>query len=1255
MPVFDIPTDRLVDLPDAELRELLARLCEAERERQGGHRNEVRWGGSQTAADGGLDVVVEPVGSFVPAGPLARRDAGIQVKAADLAAAAIKDEMRYGGSLRPAISALAAKSGSYLIASAGANCSETMLRRRVDSMRAAVADDPNGADLDLIFLDRKAISRWVSAHASVAVWLRKRLTLPILAGWQPFGRWSATPEGEPDDLICEAGLVFRIGRDDPIRELPNALDAIRDLVRDGTGSVRIAGLSGIGKSRIVQALFEPIGDLAALPTSHAIYTDLGHSPDPAPMGMLEALVDRGSPAILVVDNCPPETHQALARKLAERPGPVRLITVEYDVRADRPEETDVVRIEAEGSDIVEVLLRRRRPDLSSGDARRLAELAQGNARLGFALAQAAPQTGTLSAFEDSALFDRLFWQREERNEELARAAEVLSLVYSFEVDGEEEPDELTFLGSLTELSRGAMHRHAATLLDRGLAQARSRWRAVLPHALANRLAAQALKSIPWRSIADGFAANLRLRRSFARRLSYLHDSDEARRIVTRWMEAGGPLHGPTPDMHVLEAVCHLVPDEALRVIDGMIAALQAAPGDFHHLDTLTRMISRIAHSEAMFPRACERMVTLTIAVAEQRTSNADDALSSLFGLYLSGTLAQTDTRIRVARQYLLANNPNHHARGIIMLRSALRTGYWSSSTLSYDDARPDAFGWEPHRQDVVEWFTKWLDLAAEIALDGPLAIRDSARKALADEIGDIWRCIPALRSRIDEVARQLQAAAPWAGGRHALNQMLHYIQRRGEQFPCADTKNVRRLIDHMEPLDLEARVRAEMVMGWDFDLENEDEDVNAAEARRAQRLELLGRELAASHDSLRAVGRDLLEAEGGSFYPLGAGLAQGAADPVEVWVVLRDLHLIDPSKTRQTSVLSGFIQQLDISNSAVADEIRIECRGSPALRREYGIFLARGVLPKQELEHVIEIAGEPETSAWQLSDVSWREERELSDEERVRLLRTILAKSGGPEQVVDALRMLRHVEGNTRDRWPEELRDVGLEAIIGIINAEHFNSTKDARMARAISACLRGDDGSGASRIMEAIVDRAERRYGSTYDVERTLSALAERAPEVFLGRVFLDEAGEPSVRFRDGRRPGPLSHVPTEALIEWCRQKPDRWTQVSTHISPFSRGIDDEGETGQISPLAFAFLEAAPRPEEVIEAYLQHLAPMSWSGSRAAIMERRLAVIESLQDHPAPEVGHTISRLAPDIRARIDRIRRAEQEEDRERDQRFE
>ena len=1253
MPVFDIPAERLVDLRDEDLRELLARLCEAERERQGGHRNEVRWGGSQTAADGGLDVVVEPVGPFVVAGPLARRDAGIQVKAADLAAAAITDEMRYGGSLRPAISALAAKGGSYLIASAGANCSEVMLQRRVDAMHAAVADDPNGADLNLIFLDRKAISRWVSAHPSVAAWLRRRLELPILAGWQPFGRWSSTPEGESDDLICEEGLVFHIGHREPIQNLPDALDAMRSLVRDGTGAVRVAGLSGIGKSRIVQALFEPVGNVAALPASHAIYTDLGHSPDPAPVEMLDALIARDAPAILVVDNCPPGTHQALARKLAERPGPVRLITVEYDVRADRPEETDVIRVEAKGSDIVEALLLRRQRDLSPGDARRLAELAQGNARLAFSLAQAAPQTGTLATFEDAELFRRLFWQREEQNEELERAAEVLSLVYSFDIDGEEEPDELAFLSSLAGLSRLAMHRHAATLLDRGLAQARSRWRAVLPHALANRLAAQALRSLPWRGIADGFADKLRLRRSLARRLSYLHDSEEARRIVLRWMEAGGPLHGPAPDMHVLEAVCHLVPDEALQVVDGMIAALQAAPRDFHHLHSLTRMIARMAHSEAMFSRACESLVALAIAVDEQQASNADATLSSLFSLYLSGTLAQTEMRIQVARQHLLANDPNHNARGISMLRSALRTGSWSSSILSCDDARPGAFGWEPHGHEVVDWFASWLDLTAEIALHGPVEIRCRARQALAEEVARIWRHFPTLRRRIDEIVRHLHAATPWPEGWHSLRRMLYLIKKRGEEIPEDDLAAVRGLVDDMAPIDLETRVRAEIAKGWD--LEVEDEDYVAAETRRSERLQLLGQELAGSIDELTSSGRDLFECKGRTLYPLGAGLAQGNDPAGTMWPILCDLYLLDPNSSQQTSILSGFLHQLDETDPAAAGAIRAECRATPALRREYALFLPKGALTAEELDNIVEIAGEVETNAWQLTRVVWGDGRELDDEGRVRLLRAFMKRADGPYLVVDGLNMLRHVEKGARDVWPDSIRTVGLDAVIATIEGHELNSNLDHSIARALSYCLHGDNGANANRVMDAIIARAARRYGSTYDLADTLGTLAQRSSSVFLSRVFPDGAEQPSIRFHDSLRSGPLSRLPPEAVIAWCREGGDRWLQMAAHIPPFSCKFGDDGEAAGVSLLASEFLKAAPHPEEVVGMYLRHLAPSSWGGSKAEIMERRLASIEALCDHSAPEVGHTIARLAPGIRARIARIRQAELEEDRDRDQRFE
>jgi hypothetical protein len=456
----------------------------------------------------------------------------------------------------------------------------------------------------------------------------------------------------------------------------------------------------------------------------------------------------------------------------------------------------------------------------------------------------------------------------------------------------------------------------------------------------------------------------------------------------------------------------------------------------------------------------------------------------------------------------------------------------------------------------------------------------------------------------------------------------------------------------MAPTDLKTRVSAEIARGWDF--EAEDEDYAAAETRRSERLQMLGRELAASTEVLTSIGRDLLECRGRPLYSLGSGLAQGGQPPEILWAILRDLHLINPPKSQQATILSGFLHQLDETDPAAAGAIRAECRATPALRREYALFLPNGALSVEQLNNVIEIAGEVETAAWQLTDIVWREQRGLDDEGRVCLLRAFMKRADGPVLVTDALKMLRHVEGGKREIWPEALRAAGFDAVIAIMEGHELNDNLDHDTARTLSYCLRGDNGADADRVMDAIIARAARRYGSTYDMTDTLGALARQSPHTFLSSVFPDGAEVPSLKFRDSLRPGPMSRLPPEALIEWCNESPDRWTRVAPHISPFSRG-SEENETGSISAISTAFLEAAPRPEVLVGAYLQQLAPTSWSGSRADIMERRLAIIEALHGHAAPEVSHTIARLAPDIRSQIARIRYAEQEEDRERDQRFE
>lgn len=97
--MFDISKTQLHNLSDVELRELVARLCEAELRREEIPARSVRWSGAQTAPDGGLDVdcVVERddfSGDFVP-----RPRTGFQIKKSKMPASKIRKEMSPKGRL----------------------------------------------------------------------------------------------------------------------------------------------------------------------------------------------------------------------------------------------------------------------------------------------------------------------------------------------------------------------------------------------------------------------------------------------------------------------------------------------------------------------------------------------------------------------------------------------------------------------------------------------------------------------------------------------------------------------------------------------------------------------------------------------------------------------------------------------------------------------------------------------------------------------------------------------------------------------------------------------------------------------------------------------------------------------------------------------------------------------------------------------------------------------------------------------------
>lgn len=104
---FEVTKDMVSRLGDVTLPELLSRLLEAEARQRGISQAAISVGGTQTAADGGVDASIAWNDGFDPQGWLPRRTIFFQSKAETMTPGKLVNEMRPKGIARPIFAQLA--------------------------------------------------------------------------------------------------------------------------------------------------------------------------------------------------------------------------------------------------------------------------------------------------------------------------------------------------------------------------------------------------------------------------------------------------------------------------------------------------------------------------------------------------------------------------------------------------------------------------------------------------------------------------------------------------------------------------------------------------------------------------------------------------------------------------------------------------------------------------------------------------------------------------------------------------------------------------------------------------------------------------------------------------------------------------------------------------------------------------------------------------------------------------------------------
>jgi hypothetical protein len=1073
--MFEITGDDVAALNDEDLRALVGRLCEAELRRRELSTAAVTWGGNQTAKDGGLDVRVALPTEAAIDGFIPKRDTGFQVKKPDMPRGEILEEMKPKpkGKLRPVIAELAEASGAYIIVSAAGSTADSALKSRRDAMAEALKGTPYVDKLSLDFYDRNRVATWVRGHAGLIPWVRSKIGKAI-PGWRAYGSWSYRPEGADADYLLDAAARIRTGDKDEGRGIPatDGINKIRDVLRVPGHAVRLVGLSGVGKTRLVEALFEPAVGVNALDPSLAVYADIADSPNPQPGLLASDLVADGMRAIIVIDNCPPSIHRQVADIARSAATTISVITVEYDIREDQPEGTDVFSLDTSSPELIEQLIGKRYADLSQIDRKTIAESSGGNARVALALAGTVAKNETVAGLSDAELFRRLFDQRNDPDAGLLSIAQVCSLVYSFEgekLDGDDA--ELTVLGGLVGKSPEDVFAAAAELKQRHLLQARGPWRAVLPHAIANRLAATALERIPRQKLLTTLVENAtpRLLLSFSRRLGYLDSNQEARALAQDWLATDGLLADVVNFNELrrvmFENIAPVMPGAVLSALESAFADADEVTLDAHR--NFVRLLRSLAYDAEYFVRAVALLVKFALLAGENRSNDeATKVVKSLFYVVLSGTHAPTAMRLKVIEGLLQSNDVAQQELGADALEATLKTSnFMSVYNFEFGVRSRDHGYYPPTHKDVGDWYTKGLNFAEPFALmAGPVSER--VRRAIAREFRGLWTNVSRV-NELERIAHNVAAKGFWREGWIAVRQTRI---SDGARLPAEAFARLKALEEFLRPKDLLDKVRGVVLGakgGRSIDLDDLDEvdnsDYSGVMARAAAAVEMLGRDVAADDEAFGTLLPELMDGDN-RIIGFGRGLALGTRSRRELW----DAMVAQVATTQEPGVglLCGFLSGLQTQDRALTDALLDEAVEDSTLAQRFPILQAFSIIDKKavaRLHRALDLGRAPITTYYNLAYGGVSDD--IPGQDFKRLVLAVSNKDGGNRVAMEILSMRLHSDGTVKPLIPE-VAEAGraLLAAYSFQRTENGRQREDYELGVIVRASLAGDDGKPIAR-----------------------------------------------------------------------------------------------------------------------------------------------------------------------------------------------
>ncbi len=458
------------------------------------------------------------------------------------------------------------------------------------------------------------------------------------------------------------------------RERDIIFESLSEELKKPSSCIRITGLSGLGKTRLV---FETVLKTTEI-QNKVLYIDVANEV-PNLQSWLQDAIDARYEGILIVDNCKSKLHIALAQEVARTDSKIILITIDHYLENLSATPSKEFRLKPLSTDSIKTMLEALFAK-QVGQLERIAQFAGGFPQMAVLISQARiandPDVGRLN---DDDLLNKLLGDITPAEKSILRAC---SLFDTFGFDGDVQ-DHYKFIANNI---LNSTHTECAECIkkfhQRGLIEISGRYAQVVPKPLAVRLASEwwinthrttqteLLEIIP-KQMVQPFCTQVSM-------LGFIEEVQDLTKTLCGPQGFFGQAEAILSDRGSLlfRSFVEVNPDATCSALYQVLSNMTQA--ELHDIKddvrrNLVWALEKLAFHKSTFEGASWCLLLLASAENESWSNNATGQFEQLFGVWLSGTEADLQTRLNVLVRGVKLNDEKVEAVIIKALSHAIST------------------------------------------------------------------------------------------------------------------------------------------------------------------------------------------------------------------------------------------------------------------------------------------------------------------------------------------------------------------------------------------------------------------------------------------------------------------------------------------------------------------------------------------------------------------------------------------------------